>query len=384
MPVIILFIVMALAVSGFGNLFRKESESATKTPVSAPAQRSYDVTIPKKTSDQQPKQVSPTPQISVDTFLRYGPLPGEVFEETNQVVFEFGAVIEPKDAKGTLYFETKMEGLDEDWKKTYSKERKYTLPPGPKEYIFWVRAGIQDSVDPTPVSRTFKINISPYFKKADISSFKPPTFYTPSLIKLSVSLSSKEELKITGWRIEGKRGAFTIPKGVNKYDSNNPNFTEDIYVKNGDKVYISSAASPFIGNNLSFRPNKCLGYLEKSFNFTIAISQNCPRPQTDRLPRNLSEDCLSYIQDRNRCESLESDKLEKWDIFKDSTCMDYINLNFTYPGCFRNYSQDQDFLTKEWHIYMNVSGPEREIMDFVHDTIYLKDQNGLFIDKYKY
>lgn len=325
----------------------------------------------------------PAPAFSLDTFIRYGPLEKEVFEETNRVVFEFGARVQPSDTQGQISFETKIEGFDNQWQETYSNERTVDLPGGNKQYTFLVRAKIKGAVDSTPTKRTFTIKASLYFNKVKISYVRPPTFERPSLIALNSQLSGNEKIKITGFQLQGRKGSFTIPQGVEKYDSSNPLFVEDIFIKPGDVVYISGAEGQMLGKNPNFRLNKCFGYFANFSNFTIPIPENCPRPREDRLPRYLSEDCRKYIGTyRKNCESINSGSLAKFNLLNDSICQDYISQNFTYPGCFANYSGDQDFLSNQWHIYMQRTW--QEIMHEVQDTVYLLDQNGLFIDKYKY
>ena len=65
-------------------------------------------------------------------------------------------------------------------------------------------------------------------------------------------------------------------------------------------------------------------------------------------------------------------------LFED--CKRYLATNFNYRGCLDNFSEDDDFLARQWHIY-----PGRDIVITDNcDTIYLRDNNGLFVDKYFY
>ena len=386
MPLLIALVILVITVftlvGNIPDLTKISPYSASIFQTQQQAQKSVSQNKPKPIIESQKKEPVKGPVVLVDTFIKYGPLEGEIFDDTNRVIFEFKAKISPEETEGRVLFETKIEGFDEDWKKTYSNERTINLPPGAKEYTFLVRARIKDFVDLSPAKRNFEINISPYFEKLKISGVKLPTLSSPSLITLSTRLSREEKIKITGWELEGEKGSFIIPQGVEKYDSLNPLFSEDILVKRGDRIYISSNPSPFWRRNSNFRPNKCMGYLASSHNFTISISRNCPRPRRDRLPRYLEQNCQDYINSRKSCESLKYERLKNWEIFEDSSCMSYITSNFNYPGCFVNYSQDQNFLENRWHIYMNRS--DKEIMDKKIDTIYLRDQNGLLIDKYSY
>ncbi|MBZ9572122.1 hypothetical protein KJA15_02225 [Patescibacteria group bacterium] len=319
--------------------------------------------------------------ISVNTYITAGPEEGEIIEETNKVTFEFEAKISPEETKGRVSFETKIEGFDDDWKKTYSKKRTISLPPGPKEYIFLVRAKIKDSVDPTPAKRTFKMNVSPYFEKVRISSVRIQKSenlpsYRSSLITLRTYLK-EEEINITGWHIKGRGGSFVIPAGIEKYlPGYNSIPQKSIFVKQGDKIYMSGGSNP-LGRGRNFRPNKCMGYLANSRDFIISLSKKCPKPKREEIS-HLRPCCQGFILRLGRCKV--PDYSSDWRISRDSQCVSYLNKNFNYEGCFINYSRDENFLEKKWHIYL---GSDITTSGYC-DTLYLRDQNGLIVDTYSY
>lgn len=390
MPVVIIFIVIALAVSTLGSFFSPKKEiplpqanlsqieEYSKTQPVFPAQSSS----PKAAS--QIKEESPIlPLFSIDTFIKYGPLEKEVIDDTNRVVFEFGARVSPPETEGQILFETKVEGFDDGWKEIYSPEREISLPPGVKEYTFLVRAKINNVVDSTPAKRTFKLNISPYFDKIKISWLETPTFDRPSLITLTAYIEKNENIDITGWEIKGKNGNFIIPQGIEEF---NPLITplpsKDIIVKQWDRIYISSESNPLGRKDGNFRPNKCMGYLFSSHNFTIPISKNCPRPESEKLPRYLEKCCREYVLGLGSCESPTYQGMADYNLFKDSNCLYYLSANLNYGGCFANYYQEQNLSESEWHIYMDRR--EKEIMDEKLDTIYLRDKAGLLVNKYNY
>lgn len=321
----------------------------------------------------KPKQ----PVVLIDTRITSGPKEGEIIEETNKVVFEFEAQIYSGQIKGKMLFETKIEGFDEDWKKTSSKKRIVTLPSGPKEYTFLVRGKINDFVDPTPAKITFKINLSPYFKKVRIATVKTETFSSPSLITLSTNLKKEEEINISGWHIKGRTNSFVIPPGIEKYyPGYGPVPEESIFVKQGDIIYMSASSNP-LGKNRNFRPNKCLGYLANYHDFIIPLPKKCPKPTREEIS-HLNPCCQEFILRLNTCQI--PDYSNNIRISLDSECVSYLDKNFNYGGCFYQYSRDKDFLGKNWHIYLN----RNIVVSNDCDTLYLRDQNGLFIDKYSY
>lgn len=317
------------------------------------------------------------PVILINTYITAGPEEGEIIEETNRVIFEFEAKISPKETEGRVSFETKIEGLDDDWQKTSSQKRIINLPLGPKEYTFLVRAKIKDLIDSTPAKRTFKINVSPYFGKIKISRVKPQISSRPSLITLRTYLEKEEKINITGWRTRGRKGNFIIRQGIEKYSPlYGYSIAKDILIRRGDTIYLINDSSP-LGGNKNFRLNKCFGYLLNSFDFYPSFSKNCPLPNKLEEISHLNEYCQEFILHIRRCEI--PDYFNDRRIRSDLECRTHIDENFNYWSCFKNYSRDEDFLKNYWYIY---SG--HNIVSELHDTLYLRDQNGLLVDKYIY
>ena len=209
-----------------------------------------------------------------------------------------------------------------------------------------------------------------------ISSIRIQTLSSPSLITLYTNnLQKDEKINITGWEIKTKNGSFLKSKGLEK---------EDIIIKQGDRIYISSDPSPFLEKDKNFRPNECMGYLSSSRKFTIPLPQTCPRPQSDKLPAYLNYWCKEYINTLGSCKAPTYDGLAKYELFKDDNCMSYLNTNLNYNGCFLNYQKDQNFYSREWHIYLDRRDKEIFPWNNEFDTLYLKDKNGLVIDKYDF
>ncbi len=79
-----------------------------------------------------------------------------------------------------------------------------------------------------------------------------------------------------------------------------------------------------------------------------------------------------------------SEGLAKYELLKDGNCMSYLNANLNYNGCFANYQADQDFFSNQWHIYLDRI--YKEIFSWTNefDTLYLRDKDGLLVDKYEF
>ena len=314
----------------------------------------------------------------IETYITAGPEQNQVIDDTNKVIFEFDKKILSEQIKERIYFETKILGFDNDWKKTSAKKRTVILPSGSNQYTFLVRARTKNIIDYSPAQTSFKINISPYFKKVNISSARVESYSKPSLITLNTNIKDSETINITNWSIEGEEGKIVIPQGVERYyHYYNSYINEDIFVKKGDKIYLSAGYNP-LGKDKNFRLNKCMGYLTSSFDFPIPVSRSCPKP-TKQDVSYLEPCCQQFILKLKRCEI--ADYSENINIRSDKECIGYINENLNNRACFINHSQDKDFLSNVWHIYLD--GKDIVAND-CYDTLYLKDKNGLVVDIYSY
>lgn len=321
------------------------------------------------------------PSFSLDTAILRGPAERESIAGTT-VTFEFSGSITPQDTKETITFESKVQGVDSDWVAS-SNTRTLNLPPGPKEYTLLARAKASTIVDQTPASRVFSVNVSLYFGKVTISSMSTGT---PSLITLKANLKQGEEISLTGWKVKGRTGEFTIGKGIERID---PSFTfvarDNIAMRSPDTVYLSSARGPF-GFLKHFRPNSCMGFLTPSFVFPISVPSSCSveKPTEEYLfSLSLLKACEDFILQRvNYSSCAMADYSQDVPVRSDSQCVSYLSQlakEFTYEKCYYTKESKPDFLKPEWHIYTGINLPSQKF-----DEIKLLDQNDLLVDQRKY
>ena len=226
---------------------------------------------------------------------------------------------------------------------------------------------------PTSTSTQEKTDISPYYGKVKISSIQSETEYRPSLIRLRVNIYPGDKINITGWRIKTRKGEIIIPQGIEKYQSNiSP---RDIVIKESLYIYLIGDSDP-LGRNKNFRVNKCFGYLKSRYSFYRPFYTYCPKPKLEDIS-HLNPYCQEFILRLPRCEI--PDYSDNTKIMFDMECRNYIDTKFNYRSCFKDLSRDEDFLTNYWYVYRDTN-----IIEPLHDTIYLYDPNGLLVDKYMY
>lgn len=203
-----------------------------------------------------------------------------------------------------------------------------------------------------------------------ISGIRQKTGRNPSVITLNIY--SKEKTDITGFTIKTRHGEFKIPQGVEKYQEYKDG--KDIFIEGYINIYIIGTASPLNGQN--FRLNKCLGYLKEYISFYPSFSNYCPRPKQEEISYLLPV-CQDYIIKLRTCQIPNYSGNLK--ISSNSNCASYINENLNYSGCYNKYNQDKNFLQNYWYIYN-----KSDIVEPLHDIIYLYDKNGSLIDSYNY
>ena len=234
----------------------------------------------------------------------------------------------------------------------------------------------KETIKEIPTQTEEITDISPYYGKVKISSIQGKTEYRPSLIRLRVNIYPGDKINITGWRVKMRKGEIIIPKGIEKYQTYAT--PRDIIIKESLYIYLISGSNP-LGRDKNFRANKCFGYLKDRYSFYPSIYSYCSRQKLEDIS-HLRPYCQEFILHVPRCKTIDYlDYSNDIKIVSDMKCRNYIDSKFNYRSCFKDSSKDEDFLTNYWYIYRNT-----DIIEPLHDTIYLYDHNGLLVDKYMY
>ncbi|MBU3942402.1 hypothetical protein KKA24_00285 [Patescibacteria group bacterium] len=226
----------------------------------------------------------------------------------------------------------------------------------------------------TKTNTTTPVDSSPnYVGKVKIYNINKASEYNPSLIKIDVRPYKGEPINLTGWSIKTRKGTFTIPQGMEYYKKDG--YSSDIIIKESSYLNIIGESEPF-GTKKNFKTNVCLGYLSKSENIYPSFYSYCSTPKLEELD-GFTPYCKEYLINQRTCKM--PDYSSDFKISTDSSCVSYILNYFTYNGCFERSSKEKDFLSNYWYIYVN-----KNIVEELHDTVYLYDQNGILIDEYLY
>ena len=231
----------------------------------------------------------------------------------------------------------------------------------------------KETIKETSTQTQKTTDTSPYYGKVRISSVRAETSYHSCLITLSVRVYSGEKINITGWKIKARRGEIIIPQGIEKYQSHRS--PSDIIIKEYTNIYLINDSNP-LGRDKNFQLNKCFGYIKNYHSFYPSFYAYCPKPKLEDIS-HLNPYCQEYILRLSNCEIPNYSNNIK--IAIDSKCVSFLNNTFNYSSCFKKHSKDDNFLKNYWYVYTGT-----DIVEPLHDTIYLYDPNGLIVDKYMY
>lgn len=337
------------------------------TPTNSKAQGAYQ-------GQETPALTNPL----LNTSIIEGPQNNTILLTTPTVTFKFSGTGPKNTPSGALTFETKIEGFDQYWVGTSETSRTVTLPGGKKTYRFLVRSKLGNGVDATPDSRTFTVQVSPYFGKIQIN-VQAPNSSQAGRVSLSASLNQDESVSITSWRIQAKTDDFTIPQGVSLYLPAGPNPKENIRMTSGTNVTILESSNPLV-QNMAFRPNQCFGYFTQTRTFPLSVPSSCPDFPAQRSSISyLSPICQDYITQLPYCR--KPNYTGNVAVAGNLECRDYIDTHFSYEICVRDYKNTTNFINNEWHIYTESTN---KFLRAGHDQLILYDSNNLLVATYDY
>lgn len=253
----------------------------------------------------------------------------------------------------------------------------------PRTTIDSLKRQMRDAADfGTPSQYKGMVRIS----GGDISATNPKEEY----VTLEASYDAPKNLSISGWRLEAVSTGYgaTIPQGVELYRSANP-LLAPIVLHPGDTAYVTTGEAP---NDVSFRENSCMGYLNFNDEYHPEISGSCPSAsdEYDRYytgNKYLDTKCYDLAHDTYGCTTpRESRGLS-------SPCIRFISTYLNYNGCVLTHQGDSDFKEPTWHIFLGrseIKGSRTaartygELWKGDRGAIRLLDAEGKTVDLYEY
>ena len=232
-----------------------------------------------------------------------------------------------------------------------------------------------------------KLEESPYKGKVYISRLSIDRTEDPEKEYLTLTSNSKENINITGWKVENANtGAnYIIGKGAETYYTGASSYNDPIILKRGEKAVIKTGYAPF---GPSFKINKCSGYLTQFATFTPQLALQCPAIKNMNIPVPFTPEnynCYDYIKNAPICRTVTADKKTLKKKGLTDACIDFFQNGFNYNYCVRDHKNDSDFYKGEWRVFARSGAPLwRKIVTWktTYQTIRLLDLNGKVVSTY--
>ncbi len=199
-------------------------------------------------------------------------------------------------------------------------------------------------------------------------------------VAIRANISGTRTIPVTGWTLKSISSgtSVTIPKASYLYFANSVNSEEDIYLNSNDTLYLISGLSPI---GVSFKNNKCSGYLNQFQTFVPYLGSSCPAPRDENLysiPKTPVNDvCFDYIESAPNCRIKTESAPANWS----SECIDFVYNKINYPSCVNIHRGDKDFYGNEWRVYLRYTD---RIWKDSREHIVLYDNVGKIVDEIKY
>jgi hypothetical protein len=264
--------------------------------------------------------------------------------------------------------------------------------PARDAYVEYELSDIQNQVDTlsdevtyqsifgTPSQHRGKVT----FDSNSIATAKSTSNRTEYLT-IRASSNNKAAIAITGWRvvsaIRNKDGSIQeayIGNASQLPVVGEVNPVYGVTLAPGGIAYLVTGASPF---GISFKVNKCSGYLSQFQEYTPALARSCPLPIDDlrlidqKVP--YVNACDEYLRQLPQCTAIFSTTPKEYG----TECDQFIKHELTYNGCIDNHRYRPEFYTKEWRIFLN---KQNELWRNKREIIKLLDNEGKTVDMMSY
>jgi len=218
-----------------------------------------------------------------------------------------------------------------------------------------------------------KKNQSQYKGMVTISNINRSDTPGQEFITIRASGNNRQTILVTGWTLKSisSGNQVKIPKGTYLFFSGMLNMA-------GETLHLITGVSPI---GVSFKTNKCSGYLGQFQTFVPYLYNKCPLPRDEDLssiPKLVINDaCLDYIESMNSCKVQTEPLPTNWSY----ECTNFIQSKLNYPSCVNTYKNDKDFYQNEWRVYLKRS---EKIWRNQREVVVLYDEVGKVVDTLKY
>jgi len=226
-------------------------------------------------------------------------------------------------------------------------------------------------------------NPSPYknqvtFGLQDVQESSPAAEY----LTLQASFANTAPISLAGWSLQSAVTGVRvpIPQAATQFVSGVLNNVGSVALTPGSTAYVVSGPSPV---GVSFRENKCTGYLAELQTFVPQLNTTCTLASDDLSlnAQNISQygdACLDYAKSLPQC---HFPGLDQKPAGISDACANFLLNRFSYNGCVYAHKNDSDFYQPNWRVYL---GSGVQLWRDTHDVVRLLDNQGRTVDVLTY
>ena len=177
--------------------------------------------------------------------------------------------------------------------------------------------------------------------KIDVTSAVTPE---QEFVTITLEESAGGPLMLTGLALLQDHFLVPIEKSVKKFVRGNISSARAVVVETfPTTIIVNSGRSPA---GVSFRVNRCSGFLEEFQNFYPSLVTDCPNINTllERQSIAISKECRDYFERAPSCTSLPDDV--------PTQCSYLLIEHIGYNQCVDAVENDTDFYKNEWRLFL--------------------------------
>ncbi len=196
---------------------------------------------------------------------------------------------------------------------------------------------------------------------------------------MELSSHTDAPVVITGWSLQSMVSGVRvfIPSAAAPFRMGQINHLAPVTLASAESIIVTSGSSPV---GVSFKENRCTGYLAQLQAYTPSLANACPSasevaPMTADNLRAYGSDCFDFLRGLPQCTFPTSVPASL-----SPACRNFIANAFTYNGCVSRYESSASFQLDTWRVYLGAS----DLWNNTHDVIRLFDAEGRTVDSITY
>lgn len=207
----------------------------------------------------------------------------------------------------------------------------------------------------------------------------------PEYLVLEASATNEAAVLISDWSLQSLVSGvwYSLPQGTEQFVLGDVHTPVNIALAPGERAIVAHGPSPV---GISFRVNRCAGYLAHTQRFTPPLPRtrcNAPRellPPTIENVQTYGDACVAFMESAPTCTYVTANTLGVETL--SSECRAHIAPLLTYNYCVALHARDADFFAPgEWRLFLESNEP---LWKGRYEVVRLLDEHNRTVDVISY